>query len=239
MDTHAFDAIVIGAGIAGATVAAHLSADRRVALIEAEEAAGYHSTGRSAAIWIQNYGPPDVRVLTGLSRGFFEHPARGLHRLPYPGAPPRGVPGAVRAARAPRSPARRRHRPARGIDPGNHGAGPRAAPGLRRAGGDRGRRVRHGRGGAAPGLPAPAAHAGRRAGPAQPHRPDRAPRRAVARADERGRHLHRARRRQHGRRLGRPRRGTGREWRRSALCPSAAPASSSTRRPGRRPDGPW
>lgn len=78
MDTHAFDAIVIGAGIAGATVAAHLSADRRVALIEAEEAAGYHSTGRSAAIWIQNYGPPDVRTLTGLSRQFFEHPPEGF-----------------------------------------------------------------------------------------------------------------------------------------------------------------
>jgi len=78
MDTYAFDAIVIGAGIAGATVAAHLSADRRVALIEAEEAAGYHSTGRSAAIWIQNYGPPDVRVLTGLSRTFFEHPPEGF-----------------------------------------------------------------------------------------------------------------------------------------------------------------
>ena len=74
MDTHGLDAIVIGAGIAGATVAAHLAADRRVALIEAEEAAGYHSTGRSAAIWILNYGPPDVRVLTGLSRPFFEQP---------------------------------------------------------------------------------------------------------------------------------------------------------------------
>ena len=82
MDTHAFDAIVIGAGIAGATVAAHLSADRRVALIEAEEAAGYHSTGRSAAIWIQNYGPPDVRVLTGLSRGFFERPPEGFTDAP-------------------------------------------------------------------------------------------------------------------------------------------------------------
>ena len=82
MDTHAFDAIVIGAGIAGATVAAHLSTDRRVALVEAEEAAGYHSTGRSAAIWILNYGPPDVRVLTGLSRSFFEHPPAGFADSP-------------------------------------------------------------------------------------------------------------------------------------------------------------
>ena len=82
MDRQTFDAIVIGAGIAGATVAAHLSADRRVALIEAEEAAGYHSTGRSAAIWILNYGPPDVRVLTGLSRSFFEQPPEGFAEGP-------------------------------------------------------------------------------------------------------------------------------------------------------------
>src|SRR3954469_12530398 len=88
MDTQHFDAIVIGAGIAGGTVAAHLAGDRRVALVEAEEAAGYHSTGRSAAIWILNYGPPDVRVLTGLSRTFFEQPPPGfsdtpiLHRRP-------------------------------------------------------------------------------------------------------------------------------------------------------------
>ncbi len=82
MDTERFDAIVIGAGIAGATVAAHLAADRRVALIEAEEAAGYHSTGRSAAIWILNYGPPDVRVLTGQSRAFFEHPPENFADAP-------------------------------------------------------------------------------------------------------------------------------------------------------------
>ena len=78
MDTHAFDVIVIGAGIAGATAAAALAADHRVALVEAEEAAGYHSTGRSAAIWILNYGPPDVQVLTGLSRSFLEQPPAGF-----------------------------------------------------------------------------------------------------------------------------------------------------------------
>lgn len=82
MDTERFDAIVIGAGIAGATVAAHLAEDRKVALIEAEEAAGYHSTGRSAAIWILNYGPPDVRTLTGLSRTFFESPPDGFADAP-------------------------------------------------------------------------------------------------------------------------------------------------------------
>jgi len=82
MDNHRFDAVIVGAGIAGATVAAHLSADHRVALVEAEEAAGYHSTGRSAAIWILNYGPPDVQVLTGRSRAFFESPPAGFTQTP-------------------------------------------------------------------------------------------------------------------------------------------------------------
>ncbi len=82
MDTSTFDTLVIGAGIAGATCAAHLAADQKVALIEAEEAAGYHATGRSAAIWIQNYGPPDVQTLTGLSRAFFEAPPEGFTDSP-------------------------------------------------------------------------------------------------------------------------------------------------------------
>jgi D-arginine dehydrogenase len=77
-----FDVIVIGAGIAGATTAAALSPDRRVALLEAEEQAGYHTTGRSAAMWIQNYGPPDVRRLTALSRAFFECPPAGFAEAP-------------------------------------------------------------------------------------------------------------------------------------------------------------
>ena len=82
MDTQAFDVIVVGAGIAGATAAAHLALTHKVALIEAEEAAGYHSTGRSAAIWIQNYGPPDVQALTGASRSFFEAPPPGFTDSP-------------------------------------------------------------------------------------------------------------------------------------------------------------
>ena len=78
MTTQSFDIAVIGAGMAGASAAAFLSADRRVALIEAEDSAGYHTTGRSAAIWIQNYGPPDVRELTRLSRPFYEAPPAGF-----------------------------------------------------------------------------------------------------------------------------------------------------------------
>jgi D-arginine dehydrogenase len=73
-----YDIAVIGAGMAGATAAAFLSSDKRVALIEAEEVAGYHTTGRSAALWVQNYGPPDVRALTRLSRPFYENPPAGF-----------------------------------------------------------------------------------------------------------------------------------------------------------------
>ena len=73
MSTH-FDVLIIGAGMVGATTAAALSTTHKVGLVEAEEQAGYHTTGRSAAIWILNYGPPEVRVLTGLSRDFFLNP---------------------------------------------------------------------------------------------------------------------------------------------------------------------
>src|ERR1700678_1327137 len=63
------DVIVIGAGIAGASVAAHLAAERRVLLLEREDRAGYHSTGRSAALFTENYGNTTTRGLTAASRG--------------------------------------------------------------------------------------------------------------------------------------------------------------------------
>jgi D-arginine dehydrogenase len=83
MDTYRFDALVIGAGMAGATAAAHLAPTHRVALLEAEESAGYHATGRSAAIWILNYGNADTRILTGASRDFFEAPPEGFGPLAH------------------------------------------------------------------------------------------------------------------------------------------------------------
>lgn len=86
MDTHRFDALVIGAGMAGATAAAHLAPTHRVAILEAEESAGYHTTGRSAAIWILNYGNTDTRILTGASRAFFEAPPEGFGPLAHPRA---------------------------------------------------------------------------------------------------------------------------------------------------------
>ena len=56
-----FDFAIIGAGIAGASLAAQLSARHKVLLIEAEAHPGYHSTGRSAAFWVECYGGPGVQ----------------------------------------------------------------------------------------------------------------------------------------------------------------------------------
>ncbi len=82
LSSNTFDIAVIGAGMAGASCAAFLSETKRVVLIEAEDAPGYHTTGRSAALWTENYGPPDVRILTRLSRSFFEQPPPGFATVP-------------------------------------------------------------------------------------------------------------------------------------------------------------
>ena len=68
------DVIIIGAGIAGVGLAAHLPADIQTIILEAEDHPGYHSTGRTAAIFIQNYGNDVIRQLSKLSRPFFDHP---------------------------------------------------------------------------------------------------------------------------------------------------------------------
>ena len=78
-----FDIAVIGAGIAGASVAAHLSqAGKRVALLEMESQAGYHTTGRSAAVYAPSYGPAPIRALTRASKGFFDGPPKGFSDTP-------------------------------------------------------------------------------------------------------------------------------------------------------------
>ncbi len=77
-----FDIIVIGAGIAGASVAAHLAAKRRVAILEMEERPGVHSTGRSAASYEPNYGPAPMLAFTRASEGFFLEPPNGFADAP-------------------------------------------------------------------------------------------------------------------------------------------------------------
>jgi D-arginine dehydrogenase len=69
-----FDIAVIGAGMAGASLAAELAAHARVLLVEGEDRPGYHATGRSAAFWEECYGGPDVVPLTLASGGYLrEH----------------------------------------------------------------------------------------------------------------------------------------------------------------------
>ncbi|MFT4730778.1 MAG: D-arginine dehydrogenase [Granulosicoccus sp.] len=68
------DVAVIGAGIAGVSVAAELDGDLNVLLIEQEPHAGYHSSGRSAAMLAPGYGPSSIRALTRASINFYHSP---------------------------------------------------------------------------------------------------------------------------------------------------------------------
>ncbi len=71
--TNSFDVVVIGGGIGGMSIAATLAEDGRVALLEAEDQLAYHTTGRSAAIYIPSYGPPASLHLTRWSGALFEN----------------------------------------------------------------------------------------------------------------------------------------------------------------------
>ena len=68
------EVLVIGAGIAGASAAALLARETSVILLEAEDQPGYHATGRSAAMFLESYGPAPVRAATRASRAFLETP---------------------------------------------------------------------------------------------------------------------------------------------------------------------
>jgi D-arginine dehydrogenase len=67
-----FDIAIIGAGMAGASLAAECAGHARVLLVEAESVPGYHTTGRSAAFWDEVYGGPAVVPLTLASGGYLE-----------------------------------------------------------------------------------------------------------------------------------------------------------------------
>ncbi len=79
-----FDIAIAGAGIAGASLAAAVAPQARVLLLEAEDQAGYHATGRSAAFWSETYGGPGIQPLTSASEaplrdGGFLEPLGSLH----------------------------------------------------------------------------------------------------------------------------------------------------------------
>jgi D-arginine dehydrogenase len=83
------EVLIVGAGIAGASLAAFLSATHRVVLLEAEAQPGHHSTGRSAAMFMESYGTPCVRALTRASRAFYTAPPAGFSATPL--IAPRGA----------------------------------------------------------------------------------------------------------------------------------------------------
>jgi D-arginine dehydrogenase len=81
-NTDGFDFIVVGAGMAGASVAAALAPSARVALIETETQPGFHTTGRSAALFVPNYGSPLFRALTRASAAFLRSPPENFSPQP-------------------------------------------------------------------------------------------------------------------------------------------------------------
>ena len=83
------DILVIGGGIAGASAAFELAAKRKTVLVERESFCGYHSTGRSAANFTENYGNTIIRRLARASRKFFECPPAGFAEAPL--VTPRGM----------------------------------------------------------------------------------------------------------------------------------------------------
>ena len=96
-----FDYLIIGAGIAGVPIAAHLAKNAVVAVVEMEATPAYHTTGRSAASYEPNYGPAPMLAFTRSSGEFFRRPPAGFAAAPL--FTPRGslvldVPGQERAA---------------------------------------------------------------------------------------------------------------------------------------------
>lgn len=83
------DFLVVGGGIAGASVAYWLAPHGKTVLLERESQPGYHSTGRSAALFMASYGGPQVRALSLASLPFYSQPPEGFSE--YPLISPRGA----------------------------------------------------------------------------------------------------------------------------------------------------
>lgn len=76
------DFLIIGAGIAGAGIAYRLTPHGRVHMLDMEEQAGYHTTGRSAAFYAETYGGPKLQPLTTASKMFLHQPPEGFTDTP-------------------------------------------------------------------------------------------------------------------------------------------------------------
>ena len=70
--------VVVGGGIAGASAAAWLSDSSEVILYEMEDVLAFHTTGRSAALYVSNYGSTGMRPLSIASRPYLEESPGGI-----------------------------------------------------------------------------------------------------------------------------------------------------------------
>jgi len=89
MDSIDAEIAIVGAGIAGASLAWQLAGRAGVLLLERESQPGHHSTGRSAAMFMQSYGAPQARALTRASRAFYTEPPQRFADAPL--LAPRGA----------------------------------------------------------------------------------------------------------------------------------------------------
>lgn len=76
------DVVIVGGGIAGASLGYRLAGRRRVVILEAEDQPGYHATGRSAALYTTTYGNAIIRALTIVSGEFLLRPPPGFAKTP-------------------------------------------------------------------------------------------------------------------------------------------------------------
>src|ERR1700687_5709342 len=84
-----YDFIIVGCGIAGASAGYELAAHGRVLVLERESQPGYHTTGRSAALFVQTHGPSVIRALARGAKNFFLNPPPGFTEHPL--LTPRGM----------------------------------------------------------------------------------------------------------------------------------------------------
>lgn len=72
MTAGVYDIAIVGAGMAGTSLAAAIGTQARTLVLEAEDSPGYHATGRSAAFWSETYGGPGIQPLTTASGPFLQ-----------------------------------------------------------------------------------------------------------------------------------------------------------------------